>query len=43
MSGSRTLEWLAILVGCKIKKINELEVRESKHLFVSLPHYNSRG
>ena len=38
MSGSRTfenilsirvLEWLVILVGCKIKGINELEARES--------------
>ena len=26
----RVLEWLVILVGCKIKGINELEVRESK-------------
>ena len=24
------LEWLIILVGCKIKGINELEARESK-------------
>ena len=38
MSGSRTfenilsirvLEWLVILVGCKIKGINEFEARES--------------
>ena len=42
MSGSRTfqnllsirvLEWLFILVGCKIKGINELEARESKKYF----------
>ena len=26
----RVLEWLIILVGCKIKSINELEARESK-------------
>ena len=26
----RVSEWLVILVGCKIKRINELEVRESK-------------
>ena len=40
MSGSRTfenilsirvLEWLVILVGYKIKGINELEERESKN------------
>ena len=30
----RLLEWLAILVGCKIKGINELEARESKDSFV---------
>ena len=30
----RVLEWLAILVGCKIKGINELEARQSKNLFV---------
>ena len=29
----RLLEWLVILVGCKIKEINELEARESKHSF----------
>ena len=43
MSGSRTfeiivsmtvLEWLVILVGCKIKGINELKARESKNSFV---------
>ena len=42
MSGSRTfenilsirvLEWLVILVGCKIKGINGLEARESKYSF----------
>ena len=29
-------EWLVILVGCKIKGINDLEVRESKNSLVSL-------
>ena len=29
----RVLEWLVILVGCKIKGINELEARESKKYF----------
>ena len=28
------LEWLVVLVGCKIKGINELESRESKNAFV---------
>ena len=32
----RVLEWLVILVGCKIKEINELEAREFKNLFVWL-------
>ena len=45
MSGSMTfenilsikvLEWLVILVGFKIKGINELVARESKNSFVSL-------
>ena len=27
----RVLEWLVVLVGCKIKGINELETRESKN------------
>ena len=45
MSGSITfenilsigvLEWLVILVGCKIKGINELEARESKNSFAWL-------
>ena len=27
----RGLEWLVILVGCKVKGINELEARESKN------------
>ena len=27
----RVLEWLVILVGCKIKGMNELEERESKN------------
>ena len=30
----RVLEWLIILVGCKIKGINEFEARESKNSFV---------
>ena len=30
----RVLEWLVILVGCKIKGINDLEARESKNSFV---------
>ena len=34
ISSVRVLEWLVILVGCKIKDINELETRESKNLFV---------
>ena len=43
MSGSKTfenmlpirvLEWLVILVGCKIKAMNELEAKESKISFV---------
>ena len=29
----RVLEWLVILVACKIKRINELEARESKNSF----------
>ena len=29
----RELEWLVILVGCKIKDINELGERESKNSF----------
>ena len=29
----RVLEWLVILVGCKIKGINELEASESKNSF----------
>ena len=30
----RVLGWLFILVGCKIKNINESEARESKNSFV---------
>ena len=30
----RVLEWLVILLGYKIKGINELEARESKNSFV---------
>ena len=29
----KVLEWLVILVGCKMKGINELEARESKNSF----------
>ena len=32
----RVLEWLVILVGCKIKGINELEARESENSYVWL-------
>ena len=32
----RVLEWLVILVGCKIKVINEWGVRESKNSFAWL-------
>ena len=32
----RVLEWLVILVGCKIKGINKLEARDSKNSLVSL-------
>ena len=32
----RVLEWLVILVGCKIKGINELEAWESKNPFAWL-------
>ena len=38
----RVLEWLVILVGCKIKGINELGARESKNSFFWLC-LNSRG
>ena len=30
----RVLEWPVILVGCKIKGINELEARESESSYV---------
>ena len=30
------LKWQVILVGCKIKGLNDLETRESKSSFVSL-------
>ena len=36
MLSIRVLEWLVILVGCRIKGINELEARESKNSLVSL-------
>ena len=38
----QVLEWLVILVGCKIKGINGLEGRESKNSFAYVC-YNSRG
>ena len=39
----RLLEWLDILVGYRIKSINELEARSLKmHLF-DYAHYNSVG
>ena len=38
----RVLEWLVILIGCKIKGIYELEARESKNS-CEYAHYNSRG
>ena len=31
---TRVLEWLVILVGCKIKGINKLEARKSKISFL---------
>ena len=37
----RVLKWLVILVGCKIKGINEFEVIESKNSFSGYAHYNS--
>ena len=36
----RVLEWLVILVGCKIIGISELEARELKNSFVSFAEYN---
>ena len=30
----RVLEWLVILVGCKIKGVNEMKARGSKNTFV---------
>ena len=32
----RVLDWLAIVVGCKIKGINELDASKSKNSFVRL-------
>ena len=37
----RVLEWLVILIGRKIKGINELEVRGSKNAFVWFGQCNS--
>ena len=39
----RVLEWLVILVGCKIEGMNELETRESKNVLSDYAHYNSIG
>ena len=36
ISSIRVLQWLVILVGCRIKGINELEARECKTSFVWL-------
>ena len=36
MLSIRVLEWLVILVGCKIKGINELDTSESKNSFAGL-------
>ena len=36
---SRVLEWLVILVGCKIIGISELEATELKNSFVSFAEY----
>ena len=32
----RVLEWLVVLLGCKIKGINELDASESKNSLVGL-------
>ena len=32
----RVLEWIAILVGCKIKGVNELDASESKNSLIGL-------
>ena len=34
MLSIRVLKWLVILIGCKIKGINELDAKESKNSFV---------
>ena len=39
----RVLEWLVILVDCKIKYINELEEGDLKIHLSDYAHYNSRG
>ena len=39
----RVLEWLFILVGCKMKGMNELEARKSKIHLPDYAHYNSIG
>ena len=39
----RVLEQRIILIGCKIKGINELEARESKISLFDYVHYNSAG
>ena len=34
MLSIKVLKWLVILIGCKIKGINELDAKESKNSFV---------
>ena len=38
---TRRFEWLVMLVGCKIKDINEIEASESKN-WPSFAHCNSK-
>ena len=38
----RVLEWLVILVGCKIKGVNELDARESKIHWLNYAHCYSK-
>ena len=39
----RVFEWLVILVGCKLKGINELKQENLKIHLSDYAHYNSRG
>ena len=39
----RVVKWLVIMVGCKIKGINELEASESKIHLSDYVHHNSIG